>query len=669
MKKWVALLLCGVLLAGSACVVSCGGKEGISVSVDFSQKTGTEVQNIKKIDMFSPTWEFCGSAAGLTNGESMETLAYLDDLQAERFRIDLMMGNGGIGAPIGADGKNGTSDGEMNAVLEVAQKLQENDVSPMFVMCNIPEYAQIDGEDKQLPDMTRWYEVLYNAVKYLKNKGITNVTYETWNEPDLGTTFWGGTMAEMIETSIVSAKAVRDADKYATVSALGLCWPLDFISKKQTVDGETLTHWDRFWKRSVEEGAMPDALSWHYYGQPGGMMEGNLDETTNFSYWLTQIRAAFKETTEGMGELDAPVDLSTVQQLITEYHAASSLDSHEDTIGNISKMYDSIGYALDATDLTKVYWACYVSELFGVIDKYSYQKNAGYNVLWSYARLPLDRVECDISDPELGYYCGADGSRAGLILYNKGTQAKNVAVNLSGIPFDAEDLTVYVIDNENLATATDIMTPYASLQKQNVSEDDLKNISITLGANEGCYIEINDESGKSEIEEKKSVGEILKKEYYYYDRGDKLPYADIHNNSLTAIVGMADSMSGQSAVSMIVDTGKDCSGFIVQYSGWGQFVRTAESALGMKVDYQTGNGYTKSVYYALDGYDCDLILPFGTKANANEIVAVEGLEGSFRVDLAAKAPADWNGIVSITYLIKDAGLGATEKFTIVPDAR
>ena len=57
MKKWVALLLCGVLLAGSACIVSCGGKEGISVSVDFSQKTGTEVQNIKKIDMFSPTWE------------------------------------------------------------------------------------------------------------------------------------------------------------------------------------------------------------------------------------------------------------------------------------------------------------------------------------------------------------------------------------------------------------------------------------------------------------------------------------------------------------------------------------------------------------------------------------------------------------------------------------
>ena len=87
------------------------------------------------------------------------------------------------------------------------------------------------------------------------------------------------------------------------------------------------------------------------------------------------------------------------------------------------------------------------------------------------------------------------------------------------------------------------------------------------------------------------------------------------------------------------------------------------------MDYQTGNGYTKSVYYALDGYDRDLILPFGTKANANEIVAVEGLEGSFRVDLAAKAPADWNGIVSITYLIKDAGLGATEKFTIVPDAR
>ena len=58
-------------------------------------------------------------------------------------------------------------------------------------------------------------------------------------------------------------------------------------------------------------------------------------------------------------------------------------------------MYDSIHYALDATDITKVYWACYLSEYFGVIDKYSYLKNPGFNVLYSYARLPLNVVKVD----------------------------------------------------------------------------------------------------------------------------------------------------------------------------------------------------------------------------------------------------------------------------------
>lgn len=669
MKKTLALLLSAVSLFGATFGAACSNgnsdEKSDKVTVNFDRKIGTEVQNLKKIDQFSPTWEFCGTGEGMVNYESVEQLGYIDDLQSERFRIDLMMGNGGIGSLIG-NNSDGTTDKEFNAVVEIANKLYENNLAPMFVMCNIPEYAQLNGNSKGYPDELRYYEIVYNIVSYLKNRNFKNMHYETWNEPDLGTVFWGGSMEEIIDTSIIQTKAIRAADEYATVSALGLCWPLDFISGNATSQKDgVMTHWKRFWTRSMAEGAMPDSLSWHYYGQPGGMMEGNTDITTDWSYWLSVIREAFNTTQNGtnpefQGE---KVDLSTMQQHVTEYHPASSLDSLELTTSNVSKMYDSIGYALDATDLTRVYWACYVSELFGVIDKYSYQKNAGFNVLWSYARLPLDRVSYECNNKNVGVYAGADSSRAGAIVYNKSEEKQVVSLTMDGIPFDAEDLTVYLIDAEHLQTSTDIVAPHIAMKKTDLKAADLKNLTLTLEGNTGYYIEINDESGKSEIETLRSIGDILKKEYYYYERGNKKPYAELHNNSLTAIVGMGNNVEGRSAVSAIIDTDNAVDSFVMSYEGWGTFLPSSSSSLGFKIDFQTSEGYTKSVYYALSGHEADLILPFGAKSEANEIVVMDG-SGKQTVNLKAMAPSGWNGIIQITYLIKDAGYGATEKFTI-----
>jgi hypothetical protein len=666
MGKRILIIVLSVILCLGCCFMGCSNSDKINgITIDFSAKTGTEIQNIKKIDMFSPTWEFCGTGAGMVNYESIEQFDFLDDLQAEKFRIDFMMGNGGIGSLIGKN-SNGTTDKEFSSIMEISSALAKNNVSPMYVLCNIPEYAQIDGLEKNMPDADKWYEICYNIATYLKNNNVNNITYETWNEPDLGNTFWGGSISEMTDLSILTTKAVRDADNYATVSALGLCWPLDFINKKATEEDGTLTHWSRFWKRSLEQGAIPDAFSWHYYGQPDGMMEDNMDVTDDFSYWLSTMRNAFNETQNGTNtELGMAVDLSTVQQLLTEYHAASSLDSKEDTVGNISKMYDSIGYALNATDITKVYWACYVSSLFGVIDKYNYMKNAGYNVLWSYARLPVDRIECDLQDDEFGYYCGADSSRAGLIIYNKSEKEKSVKLNLANIPFNADNMTVYKIDNKHLLQNTSIATPYIMQQKTKIAEADLSGIELSLEGNTGYYIEVNDMGGKSEIEQSRSIGTILKKEYYYYERGDKKPYADLHNNSLTAIVGMGNGMNGKSAVSAIIDTKKTVDGFNVKFSNTGKFVKTAESTLGIKVDYQTKSGYSDSVLYSVGGCGYDFVLPFGGKSLSSKIINMsDKYNGSYQIDLKGNAPEDWTGIINITYIIKDMGYGATEKFII-----
>lgn len=663
MNKKISIILVLPLLASLS---NCKSSNSTSkIDAYFNIKIGNEVQNIKKINMFSPTWEFCGTGPGMVNDNALETLSYLDDLQSEQFRIDLMMGNGGIGSLIGKN-SNGTTAHEFDSVMKIANKLQNNKTTPMFVMCDIPEYAQTNNNSKIRPNMENYYEICYNIASYLKNNGIKNVTYETWNEPDLGTTFWGGSMSDIIDTSITQTKAIKDADPYATISSLGLCWPLEFINKKKTEEDGTMTSWKRFWSKSLNENAMPDALSWHYYGQVGGKMEDNDDITTDFSYWLYNIREAFNSTQNGSNkEIDYPLDLSKVQQLVTEYHAASSLDSLSDTTSNISKMYDSIHYALDATDITKVYWACYLSEYFGVIDKYSYLKNPGFNVLYSYARLPLNVVKVDNSDNDIGIFSGVDKSRAGLIIYNKANENKDVLVNLNDILFKANDITVYQIDSTNLAYATDIDYPYIKYKKENITNKDLKNIRLNLNGNMAYYIEVNDNTNQSEIEKERSIGTILKKEYYYKDRGSKYPYSDLHNNSLTATLSMANNLTGESAISTIIDVDENVNKLSLIYEGFGNFIKTNTSSLGVKIDYLTNDGYKNSTYYTVANNNYNFALPFGNRSVAEKTVNMgDDVNGSYIIKLKENAPSDWNGIITMTYIIKDVGIGSTLNITM-----
>ena len=151
MKKLICLFLSIIFVfTFMACNGNGKNDNAQSITVDFSAKTGVEVQNIKKIDMFSPTWEFCGTGPGMVNYESVEQLKLLDDLQSERFRIDLMMGNGGIGSLIGANGNNGKTDKEFGAVYEIAKVLQDNNSSSMFVLCDVPPYAQAVNSSKEV---------------------------------------------------------------------------------------------------------------------------------------------------------------------------------------------------------------------------------------------------------------------------------------------------------------------------------------------------------------------------------------------------------------------------------------------------------------------------------------------------------------------------------------
>ena len=46
------------------------------------------------------------------------------------------------------------------------------------------------------------------------------------------------------------------------------------------------------------------------------------------------------------------------------------------------------------------------------------------------------------------------------------------------------------------------------------------------------------------------------------------------------------------------------------------------------------------------------------------MISCFGNKGTYSFALAENAPEAWDGIVEISYLIKDAGVGVTAKFTV-----
>ena len=58
-------------------------------------------------------------------------------------------------------------------------------------------------------------------------------------------------------------------------------------------------------------------------------------------------------------------------------------------------------------------------------------------------------------------------------------------------------------------------------------------------------------------------------------------------------------------------------------------------------------------------------MPFGTGELAMEKLSFRSeRKGKFTLNLLNKAPADWTGEVVITFMMKDAGCGATVKYTL-----
>ncbi len=676
--------LCCALVVLIGCFPACSGNGNTddimqynlknAVSFDYSKIDGTKTQYIKKFDQFATTWGFVGDLPGYINEESIHQLSAISDLNAESMRFDLFMGYTGVGYGIGnSSEKNGTTDEEYAQAMQVITELIKNGINPQLVLFACPAYAQSYGSWKSKPVAEKWEELCYNIANYFKEKGIRMGAYEIWNEPDLGNAYFDGDWQDYIETYLSGVKGIKQADKDAFVEAISASWIHNIVNNKSE-DG-TLTQWESFLKQSSEANAIPDSISWHFYGREGKLedIKGLSGDGENFSVYRNAILEALNNSQNGTSANDSTkYDLTTLQQHLNEFNIYVPLHEDSRSMWNstevVSGMFNAIDTLLNANDITRVNWATFLSEQSnGIgcssIDLYSLQRYPAYYVNWMYGRMPITRIyQPEIEGVET--LAGVDSGRASLIVYNNSDSEKNVTVKLDNIPFAKGNVKVYQLDENHLTYST-VNDPCVVFSAKNVETSGLS-AKLKLIKNAVYYIEVNNADGTEVDFAYNALREnIVRKDYYYPTRGNNTPYSDIHERSLYTVLSMNGNQTGKTAVDVTLKDMNDKT-IAISYNLFGNYEQNSDAALGFKINYETTEGYTKSVYYSFENMSSDLILPFGTKKTADDTKTIvkNGTSGTQTVNLAAEAPSNWTGRITISYLMQNTGSDTVATFKI-----
>ncbi len=650
-----------------------------NVEIDFSKKDASAIQNVKKIDMFSPTWDFLSGNS--VNYASLDSLKAMKEFKSESLRVDMMFGLGGIGTNDLTQAGIVNSDAAWYKVNALADALKNNANSlPYLIMVGIPSVAQNNGSYKGYPNLEKYSKFCEDVAKYFKDKK-RRVIYETWNEPDLdATSYWTSGMPLFIDTSIAATKAYKKGNPDAYVAELGLCWPVTFCNDNVTSLNGTL--WDYYMKKTKEANNSIDAFTWHYYGDSNANMEGCNKHQEDFSYYKESVRNSINRDNE-------KYDLYTMTQHVTEFSCAATGSGLLVQTGLIPKLYDCINYTKISTDISRFSWASYLMSEFAIIDPYSWHKNPVYYVLWTYGRLPLTPVEVikdNSIDNDFGFLTGVDASRASALIYNKNLSpsysvakeykqrkedTRNVSIQFKNIPFDTKEARVYLIDNEHQSYNTKDNEPYLimDIEPEKIKKDTVT-IDCEIPGNSAFYVEFGDGSNKSEMDNYSSLHDhIVRKDYYYEKRDDNMPYADIHENSFEVSLGMLNHNEGKTALMVTLDDMDKYNSLNLKYDVYGNLSSTNQNkAIGVRVDYHTPNGYTDSVNYYFRDYKNDFSYHkwgTGSKSLLQKQFATD-LNGNYKLDYMSYAPSDFDGRMQLTYYMVDAGnnVSANIKTTI-----
>jgi hypothetical protein len=559
-------------------------------------------------------------------------------LRPARFRWELMWGHEQSGWTPMVGGTAGAPTESFGQVDQVVDEINAAHAQPVPILAYDPTPLQPSGGTWQSPpaNFATWANNVVPAfVNHWKNTGRPIGSYEVWNEPDLPGVFWSGTEAQYLSLYGAASQAIRAANPDGYVEGPALCcagWNSDFVNY-------------------VKNNNLPlDGFSFHGYGDPTtGFLESGYQGATDSG--LTAAR--FATTDNNLNEFNytnhftAPTD-------ITNYRASAEL----------LKSFKSL---LAKPWINHVEWAQFqdpicpsTCDIIGLLDQNGH-KRASYNAFQLYANMPVDRKALTINGSVDGM-ASSDGHKAGMLLWNTSGSDQTVSTALQNVPFTTGNFRVWRIDATHASygdnSANENLTPVQ--QNLGVSTSGL-GWNGTIPDHGVVYVEAEDGTGTDTLAPV-PVATPVKDVNYDPDHG-KTSWSSFDRNTWTAQLGMA-SENFADAETGEVATGLPSS-LRVKFAVQGTPAHLdANSALGLRIDYATGTGYSKGVFFHGGLYDParSAPAPFGTQRQPDQVVQVPSL-ADFTISPSAYAPSGWNGRATISYVLQNAGAGVRAAVT------
>jgi hypothetical protein len=459
------------------------------------------------------------------------------------------------------------------------------------------------------------------AAHYRTALGLRGPYYEIWNEPDLpgdgGKVFFNGGPADYVPVYSNAQKGLKAGDSDALVGGPGIAYDTSYVAA-------ALTH-------------PMDFVSIHAYA--------------NYSDQLHAVRGLLTSHPE------LPV-------FLTEYASFKTFGLH----APISRAEGASGFFTDVQGLltfpeaVKVYWAQWVDDDLGLLT-HDLHRKALYNAYKMYQTLmPVDRNSV-IPETQGGVraMASSDDHTAAVVLWNTGAEAKMTTVHLTHLPVRRGILSVWRIDNghasyvdtpasENLSVETrQTVTSQAATWQGSIPPHGVILLRVTDGNNASLLAPAH-------------IGTYVRSHWWFFDRAaDSFAEYDPHTSIARLGMGHKDFAVAQTGIVLDNPTPQ----LRVSVRRQGTFAHKDDNSLfGIRVDYETPQGWTRSVLWHDGAYTSKRtsVLPWGKEGAAVDksylVPALLQRTGTFVLEIARSAPLDWNKRILLTPILQNEGANA-----------
>ena len=632
MKRIVAIILAGLLLLGSSSLTIAQAKGAKTVKADFSVHTGVPL--FKRQNTFSVSYSF---GLGSDSSAFFKSVASLQKLRSENMRVDLSMGNGGLGKFF-AQGSEEDMTHEFTALDVLLKQLYKNGTQPYFSYTYMPRLLQPENGDFRSPptDYEAWKRLCSDIAGHYAAQGWPLAAHEIWNEPDLVADngrhpFYSGTWEEYIRMYDFAARGIREANPLATVGGMSLAFVKYFGQDRIRA----------FLDHVCDNGLPMDFISYHNYSTDRFVQETDT---------LNGILSEYGDRFSGLG------------LHINEFHVLGEWKTEISSNADSACLaMQAIAKLVDMPTVTSVNWATWRDngEGLNMVDNATGARSAMYHALSVYNDMPIDRVAFE-GDKNVYGLASADGSSAGVIVYTRITEDVPLEVRLENLPFERADVRVYAIDKNHSSIYDGCGSDKLDMvdKFEDVPTADLV-WSGTLGARGILYFKITP-AGESktlkavwsldgDIPIAGETARVLRKEYYFENRQSTM-FSEFDLGSFSAWAGMGNADTGTARGSVVMDALPRKLTLVPTLYG----EPDDGAGLFLYAEYLDENGcsVSESAWTLGD----DVWVPEAFSSGAKALIPGESCE--------LFTPEGFTGILRLSWGLKDAGKDCTLKVRI-----